>query len=456
MRPARLLALAALVAALAGCQKEPPPTPSPSPDGVETIRGNERLGWDQQAFDTAELGTFRFAVYVDGGRSELSDVSCGATAGANGFACSGRLPAMTPGQHSLELAAFTLDGGTTVESPRSPPLRVNVTAIVGAQAGTLRAGRAGTTSDGVPLRLDVVVEGLDGPSDLAFAGDGRLFIAERGGLVRIVDLRGAQQWASRVARSGDELDAEVIALALDREFERTGHVFAVQVAGAGFSILRYREVNGILGERMVLLHGVPARAERTAAAIGIGPDSKLYVALDDGGDPRAANAAGSLNGTLLRLNRDGTTPDDARLVGTPTVSSGYRSPRALDWGPGGVLWIADGAPRVPERLAAVVLSDARERRPVPAVSYALAAETHPSDAIVYRGEMFPTFQGNVIVAAEAGHLLRIVFDRRAPTRAVASERLLDGVEPIRAIAVDPTGAIYFATPRSIVRLSRDP
>lgn len=448
--------LAVLLVVASGCEKKTPPAPSPGPNGVETIRGTERLGWDQRAADTAELGTFRYAIYVDGARSVVTEVSCGSTSGANGFACSGRLPSMAPGQHTLELATFTLDGGITLESSRSTPLSVNVTsALAGARAGSLRAGSAGATSDGIRLRLDVVLDGLDEPSDIAFAPDGRLFVAERDGLVRVVDLRRGEQSTSAV-------DGEILALALDRDFDRTRYVFAAMAAhvpvdgGAAreaFTVVRYREVGGKLGEPMVLLHGVPARADRAAAALGIGPDARLYIALDDGGDARAADDGASLNGKLLRLNRDGTTPDD-RPTGAPVQLKGYRSPRALDWGPGDVLWIADGAPRSPERLTAIGDPSARPQSSETRLSYALAPNTDPSDAVFYRGELFASFRGNLLVAAEGGsHVLRVRIDPRSPTRVIGTERLVEGVGPIRALAIGPDGAIYIATETTIGRLS---
>jgi glucose/arabinose dehydrogenase len=477
MKLDRMALLAVLLAAASACEKKSPPTPSPGPNGAETIRGTERLGWDQRAADTAELAVFRYAVYVDGARSEVTEVSCGSTSGTNGFSCSGRLPSLTPGQHTLELAAFTLDGGTTLESSRSAPLSVNVTsALAGLRAGSLRAGTAGTTGDGISLRLDVVLDQLDEPSDIAFAPDGRLFLAERGGLVRVIDLR-------RGTQSTSEIDGEIVTLALDRDFERTRYVFAAAVAsdpvdgGAAreaFAVVRYREVNGRLGERMVLLHGIPARADRAAAALGIASDGTLHVALDDGGDTRTVDDAASLNGKLLRLNRDGTTPDD-RPVRTPVQQRGYRSPRALDWGPGGVLWIAEGAPRSPERLnfswsgeippsdptvplrsARGARIDASDHPPVAIGSgaYALPPNTDPSDMVVYRGDLFASFRGNLIVAAEGGrHLLRVRLDPRSPTRVIATERLLEGVGPIRAVAVGPDGAIYVATQSALGRLS---
>ncbi len=505
MRPARLVFFAVLAAALSACQKKSPPAPTPTPGGVETIRGTERLGWDQRAADTAELALFRYAVYADGARSEISEVSCGSSAGANGFACSGRLPAMSPGQHTLELAAFILDGGNTLESSKSAPLRVNLTSsLTGLRAGSLRPGTAGTTSDGVPLHLDVVLDNLDEPSDIAFAPDGRLFVAERDGVVRVVDLRRGVQSASEVEQpaASRERGVEILALALDREFDRTGHLFAAQVtrvsrdggpARDAFTIVRYREVNGTLGERMVLLHGIPARADRAAAALVIGPDAKLYVALDDGGDAGSVEDVASLNGKLLRLNRDGTTPEDGP-AGGQMPSRGYRSPRALDWGPGGVLWIADGAPRSPERLTSLpggispldvtesrgaspgpprslhsrgpsaplrsargAIAEATAENPNAGVSYALAPNTDPSDAVFYHGEMFASFRGNLLVAAEGGsHVLRVRLDPRSPTRVVATERLLEGAGPIRALAVGPDGAIYVATQTAIGRISLAP
>jgi hypothetical protein len=222
MRFHRVVAIA-LVIAVTACQKKAPPAPSPGPDGVETIRGTERIGWDQRAADTAELATFRYAVYVDGARSEVTDTSCGSSAGTNGFACSGRLPSMSVGQHTIELATFVVDGSSTLESSRSTALRVNVTSsTTGARSDALRPGHAGTTSDGVQLQLDVVVEGLDEVSDIAIAADGRLFIAERNGRLRVIGERGHE-------RSTCEIAGGILTLALDR-FQH-----ALRVCRAGFA-----------------------------------------------------------------------------------------------------------------------------------------------------------------------------------------------------------------------------
>jgi len=110
------------------CRGNPPEPPVVTPPaGSETVNGSERIGWDQRAGDPIELAAIRYAVYVDGARSELTGISCGTTATATGYACTARLPPMSAGNHSLEIASFIQDGGT-FESARSAALRVTVTA----------------------------------------------------------------------------------------------------------------------------------------------------------------------------------------------------------------------------------------------------------------------------------------------------------------------------------------
>jgi hypothetical protein len=92
--------------------------------GTETITGAERFGWDQPAADAGELASFRYALYLDDVRGEAADVACATAQSAAGFPCTARMPAMTPGVHSLQVASFVIDGGAVRESPRSAAVQV--------------------------------------------------------------------------------------------------------------------------------------------------------------------------------------------------------------------------------------------------------------------------------------------------------------------------------------------
>src|SRR5438874_2112523 len=132
-----------LVAASGGNAR--PSSPCSPPETIaaatQTINGTERIGWDQPAADAVDLAAIRYAIYVDGTRTEAAGVACAAASTAGGFACTARLPALAPGLHTLQLASF-LDDGRVLESERSAALQVTVTA----------ATAAARASDAAPVR----------------------------------------------------------------------------------------------------------------------------------------------------------------------------------------------------------------------------------------------------------------------------------------------------------------
>jgi len=475
-----LLIVLGCFAAIA-CDRRAPPAPPvvTPPSGSETINGTERIGWDQRAADTVELAAIGYVLYVDGTRTPLTAVTCATEASATGFACNARLPALSSGSHTLQLASFVTDG-TVLESERTASLSVTVVRQTNASLnpGTAAAppspqawnGTLVETRDHMMLRVELVVDGLEEPTDLAFAPDGRMLIAERAGTIRILPRAASPAAPADASRTpvpdsalslADDLKGEktaILALALDPQFDRTRFVFAIYTARSRsgdpiFTLARFRESSNTLGDRIVLLDGVRAASPSPAAALRFGADGKLYAAFDDGGDPRRRGDRASLNGKIVRLNPDGTTPDD-QAGSTPVYSEGYRSPGGLDWEPRsapGTLWIADrdaGASSV-RRVVPDPALRAGEKRGVVRDTYALPAASVPASVAFYRGALFPGFAGNLLVASDEGrHVLRIAGDGAEPL-------LQDRVGGVRAIAVAPDGAIYFANATAIGRLVPD-
>lgn len=443
-----LLGLVTIGGTACGRSPSPPPTPSPGTGSGETITGRERLGWDQPAADAAELATFRYAVYVDGTRFELADVNCAATAGPGGFACSGRLPAMSVGSHTLELASF-FDAGGIVESPRSSALRVTVTGAANlASLVPLQPGDNVTTVDGVRLAATLIANGLSDVVDLALMPDGRVVVAERSGRVRIV----AGKAVTDLLAPGP--DGGILALALDRDAAGPGYLFVVHAPPGAFRIVRYRIAGAALVDRVPLVRDVPASAN-PSGTVRVGPDGRLYAAFDDGGSREAAARLSEWSGKVLRFTTDGRTPDD-QPASSPVFWSGVRSPRGLGWTPdGGTLWMAEQGTEGVERVKALVTGPERPRRAAERASHALPRPLGARGLAFHRGDDVREFRGDLFIAAsDAACLLRIRFDPADPLRATSSERLLDGrIGPVRSVAVATDGSLYVAGDSSLWRLA---
>jgi glucose/arabinose dehydrogenase len=454
------------------CSRQPsPPSPPSTTPSTETITGTERIGWSQQAANATELATFRYAIYVDGARSEISGATCSSTPSGGSFQCTGPLPSLTRGAHTLEIATFLVDG-TVFESTRSAPLQVNVAAAA-ASIGDESQSRSRSDPEeprerdrtrGAPFAVERIIDGLRQPTTIAISPDGRILVGEEEGSIQVVDNQTESDAAplkpSATMHSADaNIPHTLLGLALDPDFARTHLVYALYTTqvpdrGPTFVLARFREAGGTFGAPAILLDDVPASVQ-PRGSLRFGPDAKLYVAFDDGGDPDRVGDAASFNGKVLRLNADGTTPPD-QAGASPVYSPALRAPNGLDWdASSGVLWIAGASSTGVGEIVAVVDRNDRGR-------YAISA--HPLD-ITSAGRIssiaFYPDSGNVasarntllVTSPERQQLLQLTLDDRDRTRIAAMRPVLTGRGPLRAVAVDAGGLVYVATNDAILRLT---
>ncbi len=444
-----------LTSACGGSSNPPAPNPGPGTGGGETITGRERIGWSQQADSNAQLETFDFAIYVDGTRSVLTGETCSGSPST--FECSAPLPPMSAGQHSIELASFVIVDGADVESQKSAPLQVTVRASTAPAALVGPEDSALETSDGLRFSASVVARGLDDPTDIAIAPDGRIFVAERAGRVHIVDLSAPTHTADGAALEIESVaEPGLTAIALHPEFARSRYVYLAYAVegrdGPAFRVARFSEGQGTLDRGAVVAR---EREASDHATIRFGPDGRLFVGLAAGDDPRGAQSAASLLGKILRLNEDGTTPRD-NPGASPVFSSGHRDPRGLTWHPTTrVLWELDRNQDAGDELN-VVVSGADYGWPLASgtatdaqsvgASLVLPAGTDVSGASFVPLKSGSPIAGELLIASRgAEDLLRI---RPGSTNSAA--RLVEGMLQgrygrISSVQVSSDGSIYLTT-----------
>src|SRR5262249_60938423 len=135
----------------------------------------------------------------------------------------------------------------------------------------------------------------------------------------------------------------------------------------------------------------------------------------------------SLNGKVLRLNGDGTTPRD-QPVATPAIAGGLFAPAGLASIAGAEqVWAVDA-----RADGSAQLLEVRGNNQI----YRLPEGVTPAS-------MVATPSGDLLISsAGEGTLLRVRFDR-AISRPVATERMsIGGTDPIHALTIEPDGPLY--------------
>jgi glucose/arabinose dehydrogenase len=180
-----------------------------------------------------------------------------------------------------------------------------------------------------------VVSGLTNPTDMEFAPDGRLFVAEQAGRVRIAKTNGTLATfldiSSRVDSNGER---GLLAVAFDPNFSTNHYVYLHYTQKATATTSVHNRVVRVTasGDRAVAgseklifrLNNLSSAANHNGGAIHFGKDGKLYVAVGDNANGDNAQSFGNLKGKILRINKDGTIP-----TGNPFYSTASGNNRAI-------------------------------------------------------------------------------------------------------------------------------
>lgn len=358
------------------------------------------------------------------------------------------------------------DGSASPLPPPEPP--------AAPPTGIIRFERVSTAELSSPIELVV--------------HDGKRYVVEQGGAVRILSADGATHstaidLAGSIVSGGE---AGLLGLAFHPQFAKNGYVFlyfteAYASPKAGFAfksvLARFHSSDAGLtfepASKKIILEVDQPYANHNGATIAFGPDGYLYWGLGDGGsggDPenRAQNKS-ELLGKMLRIDVDGADPyaipaDNPYADGDggrPEIYAlGLRNPYRFRFDDEtGVLWAGDVGQSAREEVDKIVLGgnygwNVREGKICypssspcgtegfldPVVDHGRNEATSITGGLVYRGAAVPAIQGKYVYADFGQQTFwAIAIDEAAPK----AQRLDDGANrPLpAAFALDTDGEL---------------
>ena len=204
-----------------------------------------------------------------------------------------------------------------------------------------------------PLKGEVLATKLEIPWSINKLED-IFYLSERRGTITKVD-SGEQTRQKVMLEKPLSLASEagLLGLVLAPDFEETGRAFGYYTYEDNGQFNRIIEL--ILAddqwrETKVLLDQIPSGNFHHGGRLAIGPDGKLYATAGDASEPELAQNLESLGGKILRLNLDGSVPEDNPFDGSYVYSYGHRNPQGLAWAEDGTMYASEHGPNAHDEI----------------------------------------------------------------------------------------------------------
>ena len=334
-------------------------------------------------------------------------------------------------------------------------------------------------SQQVTFSLEPVTDGLGIPWGMAFIADNLMLVTEREGRISLLNTntgkRTVLQGVPPVKADGQ---GGMLDVAVPPDFKTGDWIYFTFVrdkADEGVTVLARARLSGnklINWQDLLETRSATDTGYHFGSRITFDDNGHVYFGVGDRGVRPNSQDLSNHAGSVMRLNRDGSVPNDNPFVDRSDVlpeiwSYGHRNPQGIAYDMQQQrLWLIEHGPRGGDEINLVlpgrnygwpVISygkeywgpiqvgegTAREGMEQPIKQY--TPSIAPGSLLLYSGKAFPAWRGNLFAGAlKLRHLNRVTLD--AQGHAIAEERLLTDLnERIRALAENPQGWIYFST-----------
>lgn len=304
-------------------------------------------------------------------------------------------------------------------------------------------GEAAVTATG----REVVAENLQVPWSINKMGQ-TFYISERNGTVmKIEGDRQSRQKVELEKTLATAAEAGLLGFVLAPDFANTNRAYAYYTYtdehGQFNRIVTLKLVDEVWKEEELFLDGIPSGQYHHGGRLKLGPDQKLYATTGDAAtDPDIAQDVKSLGGKILRLNLDGSIPEDNPLADSYVYSYGHRNPQGLAWASDGTMYASEHGPSAHDEINLIkpfgnygwpmVIGD-EEQIGIESPLFQSGAEMTwaPSGIAYYEGRLYvATLRGNAV--------------REFNLETGETNEVITGLGRIRDILIED-GVLYFVS-----------
>lgn len=246
--------------------------------------------------------------------------------------------------------------------------------------------------------MEVVASNLEIPWEIVFLPNDEILITQRTGSLVLIhdDQQIPIQAVEHIGEGG------LLGMALHPDFEQNNWLYLYLTTQEEQAITnkveRYQFTENSLSQREVILSDIPGAATHNGGRIAFGPDGYLYITTGDAQVPELAQNTSSLAGKILRINDDGSIPEDNPFE-NEIYSYGHRNPQGLAWDSQGRLWATEHGPIAQDELNLIERGNnygwpiiegdqQQEGMEAPVIHSGTNFTWAPSGAVYYNGSIF--------------------------------------------------------------------
>jgi glucose/arabinose dehydrogenase len=302
--------------------------------------------------------------------------------------------------------------------------------------------------------VQIAATNLQKPWSIA-SSDGKIFFTEKVGRIRVIDNGILVNESVADLRVADITDAGLLGITLHPDYEKNHYMYVYYTYQEGSNlwnkVLRITESNNRIVDAKTIVDKIPAAEFDNGGVIKFGPDKKLYIGTGDATDQNLAQNQTSLAGKILRLNDDGSIPQDNPFPNSPVYSFGHRNPQGLTWDNKGNMYETEEGPT---RNDEINLIKAGQNYGWPNQECTSSTESQAS-LICYNPSIEPAgiifyssgkldLKDSLILATLRGNILYQMIPLQNGT-ITEQKIILDGVGRIRDVNEGSDGYLYIIT-----------